>query len=934
MNDSTLQRAEPGTQPSQRKRAIRLKFGEQQQQFEDLLLPQYVDIRESMLGGVEGCITCVSTRAGLPLKALLALPVSLLLLTDLGKLHAINGIAVDAREGESDGALAAYQIFIRDALSILEQRINTRIFRQLSVPDVIRTLVGEWRQSSTVLAGAFHIGLSDLDLARFPPREQTVQLDESDAAFIRRLCRREGIGWYVRAGKPRDKLTSHADETAHTLTLYDNSTDFERSAIGSVEYRPDATLGERDSVTLLCTTQQLVPGAVRRHSWDHKPGRMDRVEGATRADQGAAGNDLARLLMDSRIDTPHIADSWGDYDRMGLARVASHDARALLVDGVSGVRDLSVGEWIEVIGYEDFDRSARHDLRIMITSLHHRAQNNLPKELNERAQALFKASRWSFDLPPVSLDTPERPTVWGDSTQSRYENTFSAVPHMTPLIPSFDPGVDLPRTHPMTGVVVTTEGEEVYTNERGQIKVQLQGLDARDHEHANGVGTSGTHNDSAWVRVLTGLAGRDFGENWLPRKGMEVLVDFYGGDPDKMYVAGVLHNGPNMPATFSHTGSLPGNRYLSGVKTREIKGRRYNQLRFDDTPNEISAQLSSEHAVSEVNLGYLTHPRVDGAGEARGEGAELRTDAAAALRAAKGILLTTYGRNKAQGHQLDRDELTQLLGECMELFKSLGDYAGQHGGQASDTRGQRALADAFTSWQSSGTHRSASNSTGPSAHDPDALMAFGAQAGSIHVTPETHVTYAGRNIDQVAQQSVQVTSGERINLQAGHGVAMFAHAQGVSAIANEGKVLLQSQADDTQIDSAKNIQITAAGGKLTGAASDEVVLVTSGGAYLKLHGGNIELGCPGSFTVKSAGHNWDGPASMSADMPKFDHAPLGRVPKLVRATDGQPAAGIEAEIKKTSGDLLNQTTDSTGKLSPVSGEQLEQLAVQFIKKTI
>jgi uncharacterized protein (DUF2345 family) len=213
-------------------------------------------------------------------------------------------------------------------------------------------------------------------------------------------------------------------------------------------------------------------------------------------------------------------------------------------------------------------------------------------------------------------------------------------------------------------------------------------------------------------------------------------------------------------------------------------------------------------------------------------------------------------------------------------------------------------------------------------------MAFGAQAGAVSVTPKTHVTYAGENIDQVAQKHVQVTSGQRINLQAGHGVTMFAQAEDVTAVANQGRVKLQSQADDTQIDSAKNIQMTAAGGKLAGMASDQVVFVTSGGAYLKLQGGDIELGCPGSFTVRSAGHTWSGPASMSADMPKFDHAPLGRVPKLVRATDGQPAPGFEAEVKKVSGDLLNQQTDGVGKLAPIKSNQFESLAVQFIKKKI
>lgn len=212
-------------------------------------------------------------------------------------------------------------------------------------------------------------------------------------------------------------------------------------------------------------------------------------------------------------------------------------------------------------------------------------------------------------------------------------------------------------------------------------------------------------------------------------------------------------------------------------------------------------------------------------------------------------------------------------------------------------------------------------------------MAFGAQAGSVNVTPKTHVTYAGGNIDQVAQQHVQVTSGQRINLQAGHGVAMFAQADDVSAVANQGKVLLQSQANDTQIDSAKNIQMTAAGGKLAGMASDQVVFVTSGGAYLKLQGGDIELGCPGSFTVKSAGHTWGGPASMSTDMPKFDHAPLGRVPQLVRTSDGQAVKGYEGEVRKATGEVIKGTTDASGKLQPLSGNQFESFVVNFFKKS-
>lgn len=73
---------------------------------------------------------------------------------------------------------------------------------------------------------------------------------------------------------------------------------------------------------------------------------------------------------------------------------------------------------------------------------------------------------------------------------------------------------------------------------------------------------------------------------------------------------------------------------------------------------------------------------------------------------------------------------------------------------------------------------------------------------------------------------------------------------------------------------------------------------------------------------------------MSGELPTFSHSPLGRVPKLVRATDGQPAPGFDAEVRKASGDLLDQQTDEAGKLSPINGNQFEQLTVQFIKKNI
>ncbi|OJA48522.1 type VI secretion system Vgr family protein [Burkholderia ubonensis] len=926
MNSPVIPRVFAGALPSQEARPFRLYWRSRRDDLDGLLLVQRIDIQESLCGGIEGQLACISTTAGIPLETFLGEPVMVQMMTDRGDAQPVCGIVTDAYEGESDGGLASYRLVMRDGLSVLERRMNFRIFRNLSVVDIVQSLVQEWCSRSSTLAGTFDLDVSLLDRSQYPVREQTLQIEESDADFIRRLCRRDGISWFVRSGQAG---ADNSRKPFHSLVLFDNTMKLERAKAGTVAYRPDATTGARDALTLLCMGRQLVPGSIRRASWNAEQARMDQIQGSTRVDQGAAGNDLAQLLSDVRLDPPHMAESWADYDRKGRGIVAAHSAASVRANGASGVRDLGVCCWVAVTGHPELDRLPEAQRRIMVTSLHHRGENNLPKDLNERAQALFDANRWAFGEPPVSVDTPVRPAAFDGTAPSRYENTFSGVPRSTPLTPQYDPRVHLPRVHPITGVVTVPDGEEVYCTERGDIYVQIQGLDAADH--ADGAGTSGTPRDSASVRVLGGWAGDTFGGQTVLRKGMEVQLDFANGDPDRMYVAGVFSNGSNMPAAmFSRTGDLPGNRYLSGMRSQEIKGQRHNQLRLDDTPSQISAQLSSEHGFTQLNLGYLTHPRENGQGTARGEGAELRTDAAAALRAAQGILLTTYARSQASGNQLDRDELVRLLGECTELFKSLGDYAGQHGGQAADTAGQDAVATAFKGWQAGG----GSGSEGTSgAGNSQALMAFGAQSGSVNVTPKTHVTYAGGNIDQVAQQHVQVTGGQRINLHAGHGVSVFAQSEDFSAIANQGKVRLQSQAGDTQIDSAKNILLTAAGGKLAGTASDQVVFVTSGGAYLKLHGGDIELGCPGNFVVKAAGHQWGGAASMSADLPTFDNAPLGRVPQLVRASDGKPVSGFEGEVRTASGQVVKGVTDSNGKLTPLSGNQFESFVVNFFKKT-
>ncbi|MCP5793120.1 type VI secretion system Vgr family protein, partial [Klebsiella pneumoniae] len=87
----------------------------------------------------------------------------------------------------------------------------------------------------------------------------------------------------------------------------------------------------------------------------------------------------------------------------------------------------------------------------------------------------------------------------------------------------------------------------------------------------------------------------------------------------------------------------------------------FNQLRFDDTTGQISAQLQSSHAASQLNLGNLSHPKDKAESDGRGEGFELRTDQWGAVRAGSGLLVTTHKQDQAQGVHLDANEAKQQI---------------------------------------------------------------------------------------------------------------------------------------------------------------------------------------------------------------------------------------------------------------------------------
>jgi type VI secretion system secreted protein VgrG len=881
---------------TQENRPIRLRFHSQDVVLDDVLLLKHVSGEEALCGGIEYRLLCLSARTALPLKTFIALPAEIQFVTDRGSLRSVCGIVAQAYAGQSDGGLATYQLVIRDALSLMEQRINTRVFRNMSEIDIVAALVGEWRNRNSILAGAFDIDMSGI-CRSCAAREFTMQYNESDAAFVRRLCKRCGISWFIRSGQ-KGRTGANA-APAHTLVLFDSSASLARNSAGTVRFHRDAATETRDGIVNWSAVRTLVAGSVSRQSWDYRQGRMMLAQSPTIAKQGKTGDQLASILDDHRIEAPHIADNGDDFRMLGELHIQRHEYEAKCFHGESGVRDLCIGEWFHLDGHPEIDTHPDNERDFVVTELSVVAESNLAKDLDDRVQRLFAANAWPEGATHAALARASK------ERDVRYTNRFACIRRGTPIVPAYDPRLDLPRVQMETALVVGPSGEEVHCDAMGRIKLRFPGT--RTQDHADGGGASNSDRDSAWVRVASHWASKGWGSISLPRVGDEVLVDFLGGDPDKPIVIGLVYGGTAPPAAFSHAGRLPDNRFLAGIKSKEVQGTRYNQLRLDDTPGQISAQLASEHGHSQLNLGWLTHPRDDGTGQSRGEGAELRSDQSVVLRAARLMLLTTQAMLGAKGKQLEREPLQSLLDSSQALLKELGTFSGQHQGMPVDLSSHeqlfKALEDAEPGNDSNGEdigHRGAP------------LIAQYAEGGFVSATPGSTVDYSGRQQNFVAQQHIQVVAGQCVNINGGKGISLFAHQDGMKHIARAGKMEIQAQQDSIGIAADRDVKISASQGEVVIAAKKSLTLLC-GGAYIKLADGKVELGCAGEFTVKAGMHKWDGPAQQQAELPFFPAAEHTNWLKLdLDGYQGAPMAGVPYTLHLADGQQKTGTLDGNG----------------------
>jgi type VI secretion system secreted protein VgrG len=871
-------------------RPLRLRLAHPTQMLEDVLLPQRVDGSEAICGSVEYRILCVSLDAYIPLKELIALPVAVDVVTDRGDLRSICSIVTEARAGDSDGGLASYQLVLRDALSIMEKRINTRVFRDKNEVEIVQLILDEWMQTNPIIGACFRYEI-DVVLARanFPQREFTMQYNESDAAFIRRLLKRRGVAWFFRA--EQDKFPSH------TMVLFNHTVNLKPNAADIVRYHRDAATEERDTITSWCAVRTLQPGKVTRYSWDYKqPWNEEFMTTSAQSamDQGESGNEMSASLDDYQVLAPHAGDDYDDFCLLGQLAMNRHDMDSKCFQGEGSVRDMCVGEYFTLEGHPEIDGHARSECEFVVTSMRLAIFNNLSKELAGRVERLFASNRWTQGSDQFLFDAGKFST--------RVRVSFNAVRRGIPIVPAYDARSETPITPMQSAMVVGPEGEEVHCDELGRVKIRFITTRASDHEHAQGAGSSDSDVDSAWVRVASNWAGNgpgsanQFGNLYLPRVGSEVLVAFLGGDPDKPIIVGQTYNQRGQPPAISKGGGLPSNRYLSGMKSREVRGTQANYLRFDDSPGEISTQLACDQTSAQLNLGFITHERTHGAGEKRGEGAELYTKRAASVRGEAGVLISAATFASQQHDVLDCEPCLGAASLAHGLYKHLNEIASK----ASQDRGAEdsigKVLSRLEKWSDSGG---------------EPVVAISARSGIVAGSSEAIVLGSQSDIHSDSGGDTNIGAGGNLFARAAKGVSILACKLGMKLIAASGDIKIQSQDGCIEISTSKQIKLIA--NEKIELHSPAIKLMAQG-AQIDCGAGKITQQSEGTHTIKSSKfEHFSGgsgtPEKLTIPTIEVEH---DQQIKLTDMQTEEPLAGRKYRITVEDGQVLEGVTDENG----------------------
>ncbi|MEG1090731.1 MAG: DUF2345 domain-containing protein, partial [Acinetobacter sp.] len=293
----------------------------------------------------------------------------------------------------------------------------------------------------------------------------------------------------------------------------------------------------------------------------------------------------------------------------------------------------------------------------------------------------------------------------------------------------------------------------------------------------------------------------------------------------------------------------------------------------------------------------------------RGEGAELRTDDWVAVRGGRGVLITAEMQAEASDRMLEMDGVIRQLEQALSLARSLQRSAETAKAIAGDTASQQTLNDALEELTQPGLIL----------HAPAGVGMMSAKAVRVSSGTDSVGIMSGHNTDISAGRSFTVAASDTVSLYAGK--------QGMQLYAAQGKVDIQAQNDKVGVTAKQDISVTSAEGKITVNASEELLL-SCGEAYIRLKGGNIELGYPKNILLKSMNVQKLGASSLNTPVEALPRGYKGGFTVTSEET-GEIMPYVSYRLTTAEGDVYDGISDDNGQTIPVYTAIPSSIKIEF-----
>ncbi|MCQ4167267.1 type VI secretion system Vgr family protein [Tahibacter harae] len=475
--------------------------------------------RESLSQLFDFQLTLTSEEKGLAAPALLGQPITVDFELEGGARRYLNGQCVHFRSAGRAGRRHLYVAQLKPWLWYATRRSDYRIFQQMTTPDIVKQVLAMYPfQTKWLLSRSYR------------KWNYCVQYRETDANFVQRLLEHEGI-WYW--------FEHSAGE--HTLVMTDDiglATPYPGYA--TIPFYPqDVSVPDKDHFNGWAAGGNVQSGKYAARDYNFV---MPSADLTTQRAQPAGHPHASYDIFDYPGSYPTLGE--GDpYARVRLEELQS-----------SHLRSFSQGR-------------ARGVAPGRLFTLEKHAVGDYNKEY------LVVGAEYDFSDNDY------------EATEDSGEHRLTIAAEVHPTDQPYRPERRTPKPHtmgPESAVVTGPAGQEIYTNEHGQVKVQF---------HWDRYGKK-DENSSCWIRVSHPWAGTGFGGVHIPRIGQEVLVDHLNGDPDQPIIVGRVYNTNN-----PHPWGLPANATQSGFLTRSSMGATWqnaNALRFEDKKGEEQVWLHAE----------------------------------------------------------------------------------------------------------------------------------------------------------------------------------------------------------------------------------------------------------------------------------------------------------------------------------------------------